>query len=274
MSEVLSVSVIIPSHNRRGTLGRCLDSVLKQTVRPDAIILVDDGSTDGTTDWVGENYPQVTVIEQKNQGVSAARNAGIRKAETEWVAFLDSDDRWLPTKLEKQGIALKENPEYLVCHTEERWIFKGRERPVAEAYQKRGGWIFEHCLPVCALSPSATVMHRKVFEEVGLFDEGLPACEDYDLWLRITSRMPVWLVEEPLVEKHGGHADQLSNQIGLDKYRIQALQKILQNNSLNPKDRRLAKDRLRNKCRIYAKGLVKYGKAGEAEAYRRLGEQF
>lgn len=270
MSDQWAVTVVIPAYNRRFRIGRSIESVLGQTKAPQAILVVDDGSTDGTADWVRKTYPRVTVMEQKHTGVSAARNKGIENAATDWIAFLDSDDCWMPDKLEKQMRALSLNPGYRICHTEERWIYRGREKPVAVPYRKKGGWIFRSCLAVCAISPSTVVVHRKVLEEVGSFDESLPACEDYDLWLRITSRMPVLLVDEPLIEKHGGHRDQLSAVWGLDGYRIRALQKILRKGGLSVDQRLWTKEKLKEKCLVYAKGLEKHGKIEEARYFRSL----
>ena len=265
-----SVSAVISTFNRRRTLTRCIDSVLAQTIPLAEVIVVDDGSTDGTAAWLMKDYPHVRLIEQKNQGVSAARNTGIRSVNSEWIAFLDSDDVWLPQKLEKQMALLKTHPAFKICHTEERWIFKGKERPVALKYIKRGGWIFGDCLPRCAISPSTALIHQSVFKEVGLFDESLPACEDYDLWLRICSRMPVLLVDEPLIEKHGGHEDQLSAEPGLDKFRIRALEKLLSEDHLSEVNRKLAINQFREKCRIYSSGLTKHGKFDEVERYLNL----
>ena len=262
-----TVSVIIPTFNRLDSLPRAIESVLSQTKTAEELIVVDDGSTDGTGNWVKETYPDVILIQQANQGVSAARNAGIRRATTEWIAFLDSDDVWLPTKLAKQLLVLDATPDYKICHTEERWIYNGQERPVATPYKKQAGWIFEACLPVCAISPSTVLIHRNVFDQVGLFDESLPACEDYDLWLRVTSRMPVLLIDVPLIEKHGGRDDQLATQWGLDRWRIQALKKVLNEGHLTEDQQDLAKKQLVEKCVIFASGLEKHGKDREAKYY-------
>ena len=266
---MLSVSVVIPSYNRLNVLQRCLDSVLEQTLSPAEIIVVDDGSTDETSEWIKAAYPNVILHTQKNRGVSAARNQGIRIASTEWIAFIDSDDIWMPEKLEKQCQALGENEGHRVCHTEEVWKFRGEPRPVADPYVKQGGWIFDQCLSVCAISPSTSLIHASVFDEVGLFDESLPACEDYDLWLRICSRMEVLLVPEPLIEKHGGHDDQLSNQRGLDRWRIEALRKLLGEGHLNEEQTGKTQAKLLEKAEIYLNGLEKHGRHREAESFRR-----
>ena len=265
-----TISVVIPTYNRRRFIGHCLDSILQQTLPVDEIILVDDGSTDGTSDWARSTYPKIKVIQKRNSGVSSARNAGIQRAKSTWIAFLDSDDVWLPQKMERQVKALRNSPSYRICHTEEKWIYDGRERPVAAAYRKKGGWIFEDCLPVCAISPSTVLLHREVFQKIGLFDESLPACEDYDLWLRITSKYPVLLVDEPLIEKRAGHDDQLSREAGLDRYRIHALQKILGQEDLDTSYRETVLETLGSKCEIYAQGAEKRGRVEEAAHIRSL----
>ncbi len=271
--DPFSLAVVIPTFNRRPLLERCLDSVHAQTRCPEEIIVVDDGSTDGTADWIQTLFPSIKLIAQENRGVSAARNAGIQAASCEWIAFLDSDDVWLPNKIEAQISALKSNPEYKICHSEERWIFQGKQKRVPPAYRKQEGWIFENCLPLCAISPSTAVIHRSIFETVGLFDESLPACEDYDLWLRIACRYPVLLVDQPLIEKHGGNPDQLSNQRGLDSYRIHALQSILNSGHLNSEYRKSAIETLRSKCDIVANAAEKSGRTKEAERFRNIRDQ-
>lgn len=266
----MEISVVIPSYNRKFLLERCINSVTTQTFQPAEIILIDDGSTDETASWVHRMFPTVSVFRQENAGVSSARNLGIAKSKSPWVAFLDSDDVWLTPKLEKQMKALISNPDSLFCHTEEHWYYEGATRAMPKAYRKKEGWIFEHCLPRCAISPSTVVIHQSVFDKAGLFDETLPACEDYDLWLRICSKMPVQLVDEPLIEKHGGHPDQLSNQRELDRYRIQALVRFLKSNEILREHRLMAEDQLRKKCEVYAKGLKKHGRVTEADYYLRV----
>jgi glycosyltransferase involved in cell wall biosynthesis len=258
------ISVVIPTHNRRGLLARALDSVLSQTAKADEILVVDDGSSDGTERFVAETYPRVRLLRQENLGVSAARNAGIRAARGELIAFLDSDDEWLPRKLERQLEAMKASPDRPLCHTDEIWIRRGRRVNPMKKHRKFGGWIFERSLPLCVISPSSVVVERRLLDDVGLFDESLPACEDYDLWLRICCRSPVLFIDEPLIVKHGGHQDQLSRRHwGMDRFRIQALQKILADPRLRGGDRRAAEAALAEKVGIYSRGAEKRGRSSE-----------
>ena len=208
----------MPTFNRAHCLERAIDSVLDQTFRDYELIVVDDGSTDHTADLLKRYDDSLKSIHQQNRGVSAARNTGIRAARGELIALLDSDDCWLPTKLERQVDFFETHPQAQVCQTEEIWIRNGRRVNPKRRHRKFSGLIFEKSLPLCLVSPSAVMLRKSLFDQVGLFDERLPACEDYDLWLRITWKYPVDLILAPLIVKHGGHADQLSRRPELDKY--------------------------------------------------------
>jgi len=228
---------------------------------------VDDGSTDGTAELVREHFPSAKYCFQENRGVSAARNRGIGLATGSWIALLDSDDEWRPEKLERQSAELAANPDYGLCHCDEVWMRSGRRVNAGSRHVKAGGHIFRRCLPLCAISPSAAMIRRRVFDEIGGFDESLPACEDYDFWLRYCARYPVLYVDEKLVIKHGGRRDQLSQAVeGLDRFRIRALEKILSAGALGAPDSRAARRMLIQKIRIYAAGAAKRGRDQEADA--------
>lgn len=265
-----SISVIIPTYNRATLVTDAIDTVLGQTYLPSEIIVVDDGSTDETPDVLSTYREHITVIRQPNQGVSAARNRGIRAASGELIALLDSDDYWLPSKLATQVSYFRDHPDIDICQTEETWIRNGLRVNPKRRHQKYGGMIFEKSLPLCLISPSAVMMRKSLFGRVGLFDESLPACEDYDLWLRITWKYPVGLIETPLIVKRGGHDDQLSSMPELDKYRIQAIVKVLDQGGLSGRQKAAALRMLKQKCRIYAHGCRKRDKTAEAEAYLAL----
>ncbi len=268
------ISTIVPTFDRAPQLERALASVEAQTLQPGELIVVDDGSTDRTPEMLAERFPAARYLHQENRGVSAARNRGIEAARGEWIALLDSDDEWLPEKLERQLAALGAS-DAKICHSDEIWIRNGRRVNPGRRHAKCSGRIFRDCLPLCAISPSSVVIHRSVLEEVGSFDEQLPACEDYDMWLRVTARHPVLLVDEPLVVKHGGHSDQLSRTVpGLDRYRILALEKILASGVLGAGDRRAALTTLIEKTAIFAEGAAKRGRDEEAATFRARGRRW
>jgi len=268
------VSVIIPTYNRQAMLKEAVESVLAQDYQNFELIVVDDGSTDLTPETLKSYGEAVTVIRQHNQGVSSARNAGIKAASADLVAFLDSDDLWLPQKLSSQTDFFKANPEALICQTQEIWIRNGVRANPKKQHQKVAGMIFEPSLKLCLVSPSAVMMRTSLFETVGLFDQDLPACEDYDLWLRISCRYPIYLIDKPLVIKRGGHADQLSRASGLDKFRIQAIIKIIQSGRLSPAQYHAAVETLHEKCKIYACGCRKRKRIEEAAYYETLAQKY
>jgi glycosyltransferase involved in cell wall biosynthesis len=260
------ISVIIPTFNRRESLTRALRSALAQTGAAYDIWVIDDGSTDGTGDMLRQEFPSVQYAWFPNAGPAAARNRGIERSQGEWIAFLDSDDEWRPGKLQAQLEFFRAHPEYRIAQTEEIWIRNGRRVNPMKKHRKFGGQIFEKCLPLCLISPSAVMLQRSLLEETGLFDESFPACEDYDLWLRIACRHPVGLLQEPYVIKYGGHADQRSAEFpAMDQFRIRALQKILESGRLDSQQRQTALAELEIKSRIYMQGALKRGKHEEAE---------
>ena len=231
------VSVIIPTYNREKFISECVQSVLAQTLPAREIIIVDDGSTDATYNILrdlGFNSlsTKKTVLRyffQKNRGVSSARNLGIKEARSEYIALLDSDDLWLKSKLDRQVSAFQTDTQSSrLCHTDEIWIRNGVRVNQHKKHKKHGGNVFQSCLKLCCISPSSAMMHRSVFEDFGFFDEDLPACEDYDFWLRYSAKEDVNFIDEPLIIKKGGHSDQLSGaHWGMDRFRIYSIEKIL-----------------------------------------------
>ena len=268
------VSVIIPTFNRGWTITEAIESVLIQDGTPFELIVVDDGSTDATGQILDRYGDRITVIRQQNQGVSNARNAGIQIARGDLIAFLDSDDYWLKDKMITQVEFFKTHPDAWLCQTEEMWIRNGRRVNPKKRHRKPSGMIFYESLALCLVSPSAVMMRRGLFDVIGRFDERLPACEDYDMWLRVSSRYPVFLIDTPLIVKRGGHGDQLSKMAGLDRYRIQSLVKLLRSGNLTDEQSAAAAAMLREKGRIYAHGCMKRGKAEEARYTSRLVDKY
>lgn len=265
------VSVIIPTYNRAGQVAEAVASVAAQTFRDFEILVVDDGSTDATPEVLASLEGVRVLRHACRRGVAAARNLGAAKAKGEWLAFLDSDDLWLPEKLARQMAYFDQRPGLLLCQTDETWVRHGVRVNKPASHRKVAGRIFLPSLERCMVSPSAVVLHRQLLADHGGFDPDLPAAEDYDLWLRLSWRFEVGLVDEPLVIKRGGHADQLSAQWGLDRFRIRALIKLLREAGLPAPYARAAQQMLAVKCAIYAQGCEKRGKHTEAAFYRHLG---
>ena len=268
------VTVIIPTYNRGWIIQQAIDSVLDQDFNDYELIVVDDGSEDNTLEILKAYGKAITVLHQPNKGVSAARNRGIDAAAGRLIAFLDSDDLWLPKKLSTQVKFFENNADALINQTQEIWIRNGRRANPKKRHHKFSGMIFERSLELCLVSPSAVMVARALFDSVGVFDEQLPACEDYDLWLRVSCRYPVHLTDSPLVIKRGGHDDQLSKAAGLDKYRIQSLVKIIESDLLLPQQYQAAVNTLREKCQIYAGGCRRRGRKQEAEYFDELAAKY
>ena len=269
------ISVIIPTYNRAAFLPQAVESVYQQTFQDFELIVIDDGSTDGTAQVLKKYQNHLIYRYQANQGVSSARNLGLRMARGKWVAFLDSDDLWLPKKLETQVRFFSQNPEAVICQTEEIWVRNGRRVNPQKKHRKFSGDIFAPSLLLCLVSPSAVMIQRDLFNQEDGFDETLPACEDYDLWLRISSRFPIYLIDLPLVVKRGGHPDQLSRATpALDRYRIQALVKLLDSGRLTAGQYESAFKELKSKCRIYGQGCLKRSKEEEGNDYLDLPKRY
>ena len=269
------VTVILPSWNRADWLKKSIDSVLEQTFRDFELIVVDDASTDSTQEIITSYSGKIRSITfEKNLGVSAARNAAIKNCDSEWIAFLDSDDFWHPHKLQKQIAQTVIRAECPIHFTDEIWIRNGVKVNPKKKHQKLEGWIFKPSLELCLMSPSTVLLRRELFDVHGLFDETLPICEDYDLWLRLTAQHQVALLNEKLMTRHGGHADQLSrSDWGIDRYRVQSIIKILKTEKLRPEDRSAAIVVLRKKCEIIINGFRKRGKLQEIERYEKIATQ-
>ena len=266
------ITAILPTWNRAEWLEKSIQSVLDQTFGDFELVVVDDASTDSTAEIIERYSGKIrTIVFSENRGVSAARNAAISTSDSEWIAFLDSDDFWHPDKLQKQIAQTKMRPACPLHFTDEIWIRNGVRVNPKKKHQKKEGWIFQPSLALCLMAPSTVILRRELFEVHGLFDENLPVCEDYDLWLRLTAQHPVALLNEKLMTRHGGHADQLSrSDWGIDRYRVQSIQKILKAEKLRLEDRTAAIRMLIEKCGILAKGFRKRGNLKEVEKYEKI----
>lgn len=273
------VSVIIPTYNRAEQVVEAVNSVLQQTYTAFELIVVDDASTDSTISLLRKEFAADTRVEliflSENKGVSFARNRGIEMAKGEWIAFLDSDDIWHKDKLQQQVAYIKENPQYKIVQTQEIWIREGVRVNAPKTHRKRDGDIFAASLKRCMITPSSVMIHRSLFDKYGTFNETFPACEDYDLWLRISAFEKVGLVDKLLMTRYGGAEDQLSYTVQLqDIYRIKSIKQIIDAEILTGDKRTLAIKTMVKKCKILANGALKRGKSERYFYYIDLFERY
>ena len=270
------VSVIIPTYNRLPLLKEAVESVLTQDFEDLELIVVDDGSTDGTGEEMERYSGRVKLLQHsENKGVSAARNKGILHAKGKYLSFLDSDDLWVKGKLKILVAFLDDNPQYPLCYTDEIWIRKGKRVNPKLKHAKYSGWIFERCLPLCTISPSSVMIRKALFSKVGLFDEALPVCEDYDFWLRVSVRFPIFFINRKLIIKRGGHPNQLSQRSwGNDRYRVIAMEKLLSECSITPEERALVLEEMKRKCQVLSKGFFKRGNEWEGRQYQKMMKRY
>lgn len=267
MKQYPLVSVIIPTYNRAWTLKDAVDSVLLQDYPNLELIVVDDGSQDDTGKLLDLYQNRIRVLRQENQGVSAARNRGIKTSQGQFIALLDSDDAWDKRKISCQMAFFNDHPDALICQTEEIWIRNGRKVNPRRKHKKPSGMIFEPSLDLCLVSPSAVMMKRQLFDIKGYFNESFIVCEDYDLWLRVSSTLPVFLIDKPYTIKRGGHTDQLSRFHSQDKFRIRSLSALIESGNLKPDQLEKATGVFKRKCEIYGNGCIKRGRRQEGESY-------
>lgn len=263
------VSVIIPTYNRKEIVVDAIVSVLNQDYKDFEVIVIDDGSTDGTTQYLLNRFPDIRLITQKNKGVSNARNIGIVAAKGNYIAFLDSDDRWLANKLTRQIQYIKKYPDYNICHTEEIWYRNGIRVNPMKKHQDSAEDLFLKSLKGCIISTSSVLIKKQLFDDVGLYDESLPACEDYDLWLRITAKYKILFLAEKLVIKHGGGKDQLSKKYwGMDRFRIKSLEKLFFLEYLNREQKHELRNILQEKLKIFINGAIKHNNINGIKEYK------
>jgi glycosyltransferase involved in cell wall biosynthesis len=273
----MSIDVIIPTYNRAHVLDRTVQSVLNQSYKDFRIILVDDGSTDGTNEKVHQykNDSRFKILTQENQGVSSARNLGIRHSSNDWISFLDSDDEWLPHKLKKQMDLIQDNPHLEFVHSNEIWIRNGQRVNPKIKFDKSSRDLFQRSLELCLISPSTVLMKRQLCQKHGLFNESFPVCEDYDLWLKILATEEIGFVSDNLIMKYGGHEDQLSTKYpAMDFWRIKSMIMLLGNYELSLEFKDLVITEINKKAPVLLNGYLKHQNLEQHGILKRMLDTF
>jgi glycosyltransferase involved in cell wall biosynthesis len=265
------ISVIIPAHHREALLLRAVRSVLSQSYTNFELIVVDDGQTLSQEFLIQDELKMATVLRQGHQGVAQARNNGIENSQGEWIAFLDSDDYWLPEKLQTQIEFVRNYPEIKILQNREIWFRHNKRANLSKQHVMHSGNLFSDSVNMCVISPSSVMLHKSVLETCGQFDSSMTVCEDYDLWLRITAHFEVGLVEDALTVKFGGHQDQLSRSMpAMDRFRVFALLKLLEANKLGDGQAQIAVKALQKKALILKLGAIKRKLLTKARIYEKI----
>ncbi|MBW7857518.1 MAG: glycosyltransferase family 2 protein [Leptonema sp. (in: Bacteria)] len=266
MQNQPTVTLIIPVKNRPYLLKEALRSVLYGTILPQEIIIVLDGTQESNnvdqqaaeSIWVEMkiNSCQLTILQGSNQGPAAARNLGAARSRTEWLTFLDSDDRWQPRKLEQQLQYMKKRPHLKASHCAEVWIKNNSEVKIPNRLRPSTGRLLSESFERCLVSVSSLLIQRSLFFILNGFQTDLRVCEDYDFWIRTFLHHPIGLVppnKDSIVEKYAGNWNQLSQTQNIDVYRVEVLLRILENHTLNSKDKKTAQNSLLKKWSIVTK---------------------
>lgn len=267
------ISIIIPTFNRGDFLLRAITSVLAQTYRNYELLIIDDGSTDNTHELLSPliESKEIKYYKQENLGVSNARNFGVINSVGELVTFLDSDDEWLPGKLQEQINFLIVNPQIRIVYGEELWIRRGTRVNQKAIHKKTGGRIFKACIEQCLIAPSSVMLQRSLFDEMNGFDNAFVVCEDYDLWLKISSIYEIGFITNPLIIKHGGHDDQLSTKfVAMDYWRLKALSNIQKIRKLDSSDREAVQESMKRRGAILLQGYLKYNNTKDYQTVRNI----
>lgn len=267
------ISIIIPTFNRGDCLLRAIKSVFSQSYKNYELIIVDDGSTDNTHELLAPliESKEIKYYKQENSGVSSARNLGIKNSTGDLVSFLDSDDEWLPNKLQEQINFLAKNSYLKIVYGDELWIRRGIRVNQKAIHKKSGGRIFKVCVEQCLIAPSSVMLYRNLLEEMGGFDNNFIVCEDYDLWLKISSTYEIGFIANPLIVKHGGHDDQLSTKyVAMDFWRLKALSNILKTRDLSPPDRSCVQESMKRRGAILLQGYLKYNNTTDYETVQNI----
>jgi glycosyltransferase involved in cell wall biosynthesis len=275
---MIRASVIVPTFNRWPMLAEAITSVMAQGHVDFELIIVDDGSFDDTAvqlpilcEELATAPRPIRILRSENRGAAAARNFGAASARAPLIAFLDSDDLWLPDKLYRQLDYMRLRPHCIASQTDEIWLRDGVRVNPGSRHRKRGGDFFIDSLRTCLVSPSSVMIRTNIFHELGGFDEGLLAAEDYDLWLRLLLEHQVEFLPEALVVRRAGHPGQLSATVpAVDRFRILALLKLLFRDDLGAQQRAASIGVLIEKCRIYSNGLDRRGNLAEATFIRTI----
>jgi glycosyltransferase involved in cell wall biosynthesis len=297
------VSVVLSTYNKREMVAEALDSVLAQTYKDCEVLLVDDGSTDATPAYLFARFgaqPKAQKIVSAmnptsmrpfkhgftsngttivyhyitNRGLSAARNWGIQLTRSRHIALLEAEDVWNSRHLETHMRFHKDHPGAMVTRVGERCGKAAEKSRAAKTTLGPSGWIFEQAVHSSPMCTSTALIRKTCFQECGAFDENLPACEDYDLWLRLAARYPIYGLEGATVTRRSPRRDSSSRSWSWDRFRVYALEKAFQSGHLSSTQRFLVAEEIVRKCERLVDGFRRHKSAERSNFYERKRKRF
>ena len=263
-----TVSVIIHTYNNEKFIAETVESVLNQTYKDYEIIVVDDGSADGTRDALVPYMQKIRYHYKENGGIASAKNAGISLSETEFVAFLDHDDLWAPDKLQLQMEHFNENPQIGLVYAKYTSFRDGKELRT-KPEKGYSGWIFKELLSKSFIQTSTVVVKRECLDAVGPYDETFSLGDEYDMFLRIARKFQCGFVDKGLTRYRVHDTNASNNDFLFDNENLGVYKKIYNNfTDLDGVEKKILRKRIARYSMKVAEGLYRQGKQEESKKYQ------
>jgi len=269
-----TVSVIIHTYNNEKFIVETVESVLNQTYKDYEIIIVDDGSVDGTRDALIPYMQKIRYHYKENGGIASAKNAGISLSETEFVAFLDHDDLWAPDKLQLQMEHFNENPQIGLVYAKYTSFRDGKELRT-KPEKGYSGWIFKELLSKSFIQTSTVVVKRECLDAVGPYDETFFLGDEYDMFLRIARKFQCGFVDKGLTRYRVHDTNASNNDFLFDNENLGVYKKIYNNfTDLDGVEKKILRKRIARYSMKVAEGLYSQGKLEESKEYQKEANSF
>ena len=264
-----TVSVIIHTYNNEKFIAETVESVLNQTYKDYEIIVVDDGSVDGTRDALKPYMQKIRYHYKENGGIASAKNAGIKLSQTEYVAFLDHDDLWVSDKLQLQMECFNENTQAGLVYAKYTSFRDGKELRT-KPEKGYSGWIFKELLSKSFIQTSTVMVKKECLDAVGPYDESFSLGDEYDMFLRISKKFQCGFIDKGLTKYRVHDANASKNDFLFDKENLGVYKKIYNNfTDLNGEEKKILRKRIAGYSMKVAEGLYRLGKLEESKKYQK-----
>ncbi len=264
-----TVSVIIHTYNNEKFIAETIESVLNQTYKDYEIIIVDDGSVDGTRDALSPYKQKIRYHYKENGGIASAKNTGISLSEAEFVAFLDHDDLWVSDKLQLQMECFKENPQVGLVYAQYTSFRDGKELRT-KPEKGYSGWIFKELLAKSFIQTSTVMVKKECLNIVGSYDESFSLGDEYDMFLRISKKFQCGFVDKGLTRYRVHDTNASNNDFLFDNENLGVYKKIYDNfTDLDGEEKKILRKRIARYSMKVAEGLISQGKLEESKKYQK-----